>query len=176
MFQSKISPLLKNIISNTQHDTIKAGYLPWRLLSTNNSEVIAQLASMLSIQEVKPDKLYKKIAIEVRGNDKAVLKSYAEFAITAATHLEIPVGKHYTPYKPEHRRLTLLKSVHIYKKHRVQYEYRTYYRFIDFLQLTGSTADTFLEYIERNLPEGVAMKVTKVELQKLPDSVTRHGE
>ena len=28
--------------------------------------------------------------------------------------------------------------------------------------LTGSTADTFLEYIQRNLPEGVAMKVTKV--------------
>jgi len=29
-------------------------------------------------------------------------------------------------------------------------------------RLTGSTADTFLEYIQRNLPEGVAMKVTKV--------------
>ena len=29
--------------------------------------------------------------------------------------------------------------------------------------ITGSTADTFLEYIERNLPEGVAMKVTKVK-------------
>ena len=29
-------------------------------------------------------------------------------------------------------------------------------------KLTGSTADTFLEYIQRNLPEGVAMKVTKV--------------
>lgn len=28
--------------------------------------------------------------------------------------------------------------------------------------LTGSTADTYLEYIQRNLPEGVAMKVTKV--------------
>ena len=31
-----------------------------------------------------------------------------------------------------------------------------------FERLTGSTADTFLEYIQRNLPEGVAMKVTKV--------------
>jgi len=29
-------------------------------------------------------------------------------------------------------------------------------------RLTGSTADTYLEYIQRNLPEGVAMKVTKV--------------
>jgi small subunit ribosomal protein S10 len=39
---------------------------------------------------------------------------------------------------------------------------RTYFRFLNFLKLTGSTADTFLEYIQRNLPEGVAMKVTKV--------------
>jgi len=31
-----------------------------------------------------------------------------------------------------------------------------------FHNLTGSTADTFMEYVQRNLPEGVAMKVTKV--------------
>jgi hypothetical protein len=28
--------------------------------------------------------------------------------------------------------------------------------------LTGSTADTYLEYVQRNLPEGVAMKVITV--------------
>ena len=33
--------------------------------------------------------------------------------------------------------------------------------------LTGSTADVFLEYVERNLPEGVALKVTKVTDQSL---------
>lgn len=38
-----------------------------------------------------------------------------------------------------------------------------------FHKLTGSTLDTFLEYIERNLPEGVALKATKVELQDLPE-------
>lgn len=31
-----------------------------------------------------------------------------------------------------------------------------------FKHLTGSTADILLEYIQRNLPEGVAMKVTRV--------------
>lgn len=64
--------------------------------------------------------------------------------------------------KPQHDRLTLLKSVHIYKKHRVQYEFRTYFHFVKFAHLTGSTADTLLEYLERNLPEGVALKATKV--------------
>lgn len=33
---------------------------------------------------------------------------------------------------------------------------------MQFTRTTGCTADTFLEYIQRNLPEGVAMKVTKV--------------
>ncbi len=33
---------------------------------------------------------------------------------------------------------------------------------------------TFLEYIERNLPEGVAMKVTKHERRKLPEIIDNH--
>ena len=36
------------------------------------------------------------------------------------------------------------------------------YLLLQFKHLTGSTADTFLEYIQRNLPEGMAMKVTRV--------------
>lgn len=44
--------------------------------------------------------------------------------------------------------------------------------------LTGSTADTLLEYIERNLPEGMAMKVTRVRCNALhlPIYVARVGE
>ncbi|XP_026666696.1 28S ribosomal protein S10, mitochondrial [Ceratina calcarata] len=121
--------------------------------------------------EYEPDKLYKKLEIEVRGNDPAVLSSYGQFTVMAANNLDITIGRHVAPKKAIHERLTVLKSVHVHKKHRVQYETRTYYRYIDFFNLTGSTADTFLEYIQRNLPEGVAMKVTKVELQTLPESV-----
>lgn len=71
--------------------------------------------------------------------------------------------------KAEKDRWTLLKCVHIYSKHLVTYEVRTYYRFINFHNLTQSTLETYLEYIQRNLPEGTAMKATKVELQKLPE-------
>ena len=71
--------------------------------------------------------------------------------------------------KSEKDRWTLLKSVHIYSKHLASYEVRTYYRFLNFHNLTQSTLETYLEYIQRNLPEGTAMKATKVELQKLPD-------
>ncbi|KRT85257.1 ribosomal protein [Oryctes borbonicus] len=74
--------------------------------------------------------------------------------------------------KPTHERHTVLKSVHIYKKHRVQYEVRTYFAFVQYKYLTGSTADTLLEYIQRNLPEGVALKTSMVELQALPDYIS----
>ena len=37
--------------------------------------------------------------------------------------------------------------------------------FFQVIKITGSTADTFLEYIQRNIPEGVAMKVIKVQVQ-----------
>ncbi|XP_011881200.1 PREDICTED: 28S ribosomal protein S10, mitochondrial [Vollenhovia emeryi] len=126
---------------------------------------------VLSINTATPDKLYKKVEVEVRGNDRAVLKSYGEFAVMAAGHLNINVGRNTAPHKAIHERWTVLKSAHVHKKHRVQYEFRTYYRYLDFLKLTGSTADTFLEYLQRNLPEGVAMKVTKIEMEKLPESI-----
>ncbi|KAK4887235.1 hypothetical protein RN001_003506 [Aquatica leii] len=114
------------------------------------------------------DKLYKIVEVELRGNEPAVLRSFAKFATTAGQHLDVQC-KSWNLKKPIHERYTVLKAAHIYKKHRVQYETRTYYMFVQYKHLTGSTADTLLEYIERNLPEGVALKATKVELQRLPD-------
>lgn len=138
-----------------------------------SENTIEALPGSNSINTDEPDKLYKKLEIEMRGNDPAVLKSYGEFAVMAANYLDIIVGRHIALRKPIHERLTVLKSVHVHKKHRVQYETRTYYRYLDLFKLTGSTADTYLEYIERNLPEGVAMKITKVELQTLPEKIDR---
>lgn len=70
-------------------------------------------------------------------------------------------------------RHTVLKSAFVHKKHRVQYEFRTYYEFLTFHRLTGSTLSTFLEYIERNLPEGVALKATKVEILALAEHLQK---
>lgn len=43
--------------------------------------------------EQEDDKLYKRLEIELRGHDKAVIKSYVKFATTAAEHLNVEVGK-----------------------------------------------------------------------------------
>ena len=56
-----------------------------------------------------------------------------------------------------------LRSAFVHKKHREQYEWRTYVLIAKLLNLTESTADTYLEYIERNLPEGCSMIVHKYE-------------
>lgn len=54
------------------------------------------------------------------------------------------------------------------KKNQLHYETRTHIRQLTLGSMTGSTASTFLEYIQRNIPEGVAMKVTYDELGRLP--------
>ncbi|XP_063834759.1 small ribosomal subunit protein uS10m [Ostrinia nubilalis] len=120
---------------------------------------------------VELDKLFKRVELEMRGIDPAVLLSYSWFCVAAASHLGIEVTKNWALRKSEKERHTLLRAVHIYKKHRVQYEIRTYFRFLHLQRLTGSTCDTYLEYIERNLPEGCALKVTKVECQKMPEHI-----
>lgn len=41
---------------------------------------------------LEDDKLYKKLEIELRGHDKMVLKSFINFAVMTAEHLDITVG------------------------------------------------------------------------------------
>ncbi|KAK3544946.1 hypothetical protein QTP86_029204 [Hemibagrus guttatus] len=118
----------------------------------------------------EPDTLFQKLTVLVKGHDKAVLDSYEFFATLTAKELGLTLSKVFEP--PRHiERLTLLKSVHIFKKHRVQYEMRTHYRAIEIDRITGSTANAYLEYIQRNLPEGVAMEVTKTAIEKVPEHI-----
>merc|ERR1719414_962180 len=115
-----------------------------------------------------PDDLYKSIEVELKGHDKAVLSSYQTFVEETSKHLELELSEVETPPKYTYRR-TLLKSAHVHKKHRVQYEIHTHYKIFKFKHMTGSTASTVLEYLQRNLPEGVAMKVTKHQIEALPE-------
>ena len=65
---------------------------------------------------------------------------------------------------PKHfiKRRVLLKSVFVHKDARVHYEARTHYLSFCMRHLTESTMNTVLEYVQRNLPEGTALKVSKV--------------
>ncbi|XP_066567055.1 small ribosomal subunit protein uS10m [Amia ocellicauda] len=118
----------------------------------------------------EPDQLYESVSVLVKGHDRAVLDSYEIFATLAAQELGLNVVKVFEPPK-KIERLTLLKSVHIFKKHRVQYEMRTHHKCIELKHLTGSSSAVYLEYLQRNLPEGVAMEVTKTAIEKIPAHV-----
>jgi small subunit ribosomal protein S10 len=122
----------------------------------------------------------------------AVLRSYSTFVRAAADRLQLPVFT--PPDVPHHRRHerrpytylhTSLKSAHVHKKHKVQYETRTHWYTYTFTHLTGmltahthnvhthstlagSTADTLLEYLQRQLPEGVGMIVKKTQCLRVP--------
>lgn len=132
--------------------------------STSNSEGLKKSSG-------SNDMLYQSVEVEMRSGEPAVLLSYEWFASYAANQLGITIGKCWAPPKAHHNRLTLLKSVHIYKKHRVQYEVRTYFRHMTYERLTESTLKTFLEYIQRNVPEGVALKITKKSVVNLPSQL-----
>ncbi|XP_036173398.1 28S ribosomal protein S10, mitochondrial isoform X2 [Myotis myotis] len=143
--------------------------MKWVQFSNLHVDVPKDLTKPAITISDEPDTLYKRLSVLVKGHDKAVLDSYEYFAVLAAKELGISIEVHEPPRKIE--RFTLLKSVHIFKKHRVQYEMRTLYRCLELKHLTGSTADVYLEYIQRNLPEGVAMEVTKTKLERLPEHI-----
>lgn len=52
-----------------------------------------KIEKVTNAEEPESDKLYKRIELEIRGHDPAVMKSYVHFATTAAEHLNIEVGK-----------------------------------------------------------------------------------
>ncbi|XP_072218767.1 small ribosomal subunit protein uS10m [Leuresthes tenuis] len=130
---------------------------------------LSSTPSTITVTE-EPDVLFQKVVILVKGHDRAVLDSYEFFAKLAAKELGLNISKIFELPR-DIERFTLLKSVHIFKKHRVQYEMRTHYRQIELSHITGCTAQVYLEYIQRNLPEGVAMEVTKISMEKVPDHI-----
>jgi len=66
-----------------------------------------------------------------------------------------------------------LRSKFVHKKAKMHYETRTYIKQMDVFNLTGSTASLFLEYVQRNIPEGVAMRVDYEEICALPVPVQK---
>jgi small subunit ribosomal protein S10 len=114
------------------------------------------------------DDLIKKLIVNVKGHDRSVLDSYTKFMQMTATELNVNL----TEIREPHRfieRWSLLKSKFGNRKHMRQYEMRTYFREFEFKYLTGSTCDTLLEYVERNLPEGVAMHVQRTKILPVPE-------
>lgn len=159
---------------------------PFRLVSSSQKQTISgesgdavepkQVSEFTdSKKEEKLDQLFKHLWIKCSGHGVEVLDSYESFLKMAANHLDIDYVRTEEPFRTIQRR-TLLASRFVHKKYRVQYETRTYYRNLLFKNLTGSTADTYLEYIQRNLPEGVMLVTEKHRLAELPFDLQYEAE
>lgn len=135
-----------------------------------NSLSTSKLFSSPNATEKPGERFISQITLKVRSFDEAVLDSYTQFLQRAAGVLSLDVSKRIIlPCHTEKR--TLLKSPHIYKKHRVQYELRTHARMLQMCELAGDTADIYLEYVQRNIPEGVSMSVEQTELESIPEYI-----
>lgn len=127
----------------------------------------ASTAPQMEMSLEESQRLLERLTVKVKSSDEAVLESYLQFMKRAGHVLNLDIsGKIVLPMHKEKR--TLLKSPHINKKHRVQFELRTHGRMIQVRHVTGDTADIYLEYIQRNIPEGVSMSVEATELETLP--------
>jgi len=145
------------------------------LLSSDFSSKISLLTTSsrnysTEAEACKDERLYRAVFVYLKGSENSVLNSYAKFCTMAAEYLDIKHDEVMQP-KSMYDRLTLLKSAVNYGAHRVQYEVRTYKRVVPLKYLTGTTADVYLEYIQRNIPAGVAMHVHRFEAQRLPEHI-----
>lgn len=159
----------------TTGPTFRSGQQPSVSGSVSEAQPAVVSKQELSEQEGRDDDLYRHLWIKCRAHETATLDSYETFVKMAADNLNITFVRSESPFRTIKRK-TMLASRFVKKKYRVQYEVRTYNRDMLFQNLTGSTADTFLEYIERNLPEGVMLIAEKHRLAPLPfDLVSDEG-
>merc|ERR1719427_698924 len=113
------------------------------------------------------DTLISVLTLKVRSMDDAVLKSCMTYMKSSAKQLGLKLTNEVQLPKHIEKR-TLLSSPFIFKKHHQQYEIRTYGRMLELSKLTKESADIYLEYIQRNIPEGVSMSIEQTELEPLP--------
>jgi hypothetical protein len=60
---------------------------------------------------------------------------------------------------------TVLKSPHVHKKHRAQYETRTHRRMVQFHRMSGTTASAFLDYVVRLCPPGIELRLAHTTVE-----------
>lgn len=157
---------LRNILSSN---------ISFKYSTQASSEVTKTTQPVKEEPKGELDDLFKRVIVEVRGHEPSVLNSYTAFVQQASNHLGINLFSINTPHRFIER-WTLLKSRFGNRKHMRQYEMRTHFKVYEFKHLTGSTCDTLLEYIQRNLPEGVAMHVHKTKIMPIPDHFTEEKQ
>ena len=97
----------------------------------------------------------QKIRIRLKAYDHEVLDASAQRIVETAKRTGADVSGP-VPLPTEIEIITILRSVHVNKKSREQFEQRTHKRLIDILNPTQKTVDTLMKV---NLPAGVDIEI-----------------
>ena len=97
----------------------------------------------------------QKIRIRLKGYDHRILDRSAGEIVNTAQRTGAQVSGP-IPLPTKISRVTVLRSPHIDKKSREQFEIRTHFRLIDILQTTPQTVDDLMKL---NLPAGVDVEI-----------------
>ncbi|HEY4544391.1 MAG TPA: 30S ribosomal protein S10 [Tissierellaceae bacterium] len=97
----------------------------------------------------------QKIRIRLKAYDHEVLDASAQKIVETAKKTGADVSGP-VPLPTEIEIITILRSVHVNKKSREQFEQRTHKRLIDILNPTQKTVDALMKV---NLPAGVDIEI-----------------
>ncbi len=97
----------------------------------------------------------QKIRIRLKAYDHELLDTSAQKIVESAKRTGAEVSGP-IPLPTDIERITILRSVHVNKKSREQFEQRTHKRLIDILNPTQETIDSLMKL---NLPAGVDIEI-----------------
>lgn len=107
------------------------------------------------------------LLINVRCSQQAVLNSYCMFAQYSAEQLDM---KHeITPGKITRSVITVNRSPHVHGAHKDRFTRDLFNSHIIIKDVSGSTADVYVEYLQRHMTEGMSMSVTEERLVEISD-------
>lgn len=118
--------------------------------------------------EISPEgeRYVSRLVLSAKGSCYATLRSYVIYMHFAAECLEIETevesGKLKTGV------YTINRSPHVHGAHKDRFKRDVWNRKLILHDISGTTADVFRSYVERNIPAGVTLAVTEERLAPLP--------
>jgi len=125
---------------------------------------VKELDNAVLPEDIDPssERYVSKLVLSVKGSCYSTIRSYFVFAHFAAECLEINVTKE--PGKLVTGVYTINRSPFVHGAHKDRFKRDIWNRKLILHDISGTTADVYLSYVERNLPAGLTMAVTEERL------------
>lgn len=129
---------------------------------------VEQLEKSALREEIDPsgERYVSRLVLSMKSSCYSTLRSYFIYSHFAAECLQIQTSME--PGKLVTGVYTVNKSPVVHGKHKDRFKRDVWNRKLILHKISGTTADVYLSYVERNIPAGVTMAVTEERLTELP--------